>query len=200
VVETPTDAYQVWKKSGYHGRKLLYLAGGWQQIKPADILPQLDYSPYPLRLFSVVEAMERENLSDASFLFLASYRGILREVRAVLPEAAYAERVQMARISKTGSIGTGEVMITYQGQPRYFTTLRVPPPDGEPPLVLVTAGFLSAHSAEETVRYLAGVRTDSVLLCTDRDNPAVGDLERQRFATLLRLLGITTSVAPRGAS
>ena len=200
VVETPIEAYHIWKSSGYHGRKLLYLSGGWQQITPSDILPKLDYSPYPLRLFSVVDAMERDNLSDGSVLFIASYRGILREVRAVLPAAAYAEREQKARSSKTGSIGTGEVMITYQGQARYFTTLRVIPDGGEPPLVLVTADFMAVHSPEEVMRYLAGVRTDCVLLCIDRNNPAVGDLERKRLTTLARLLGITSPAASQRAS
>lgn len=200
VVETPIEAYHVWKSSGYHGRKLLYLSGGWQQITPSDILPKLDYSPYPLRLFSVVDTMERDNLSDASVLFIASYRGILREIRAVLPAAAYLEREQKARSSKTGSVGTGEVMITYQGQARYFTTIQVSPDGGEPHLVLVTADFMTAHSAEEVMRYLAGVRSDCVLLCVDRTNPAVGDFEQKRLATLARLLGITNSAVLRRAS
>jgi len=200
MVATPTAAYQVWKQNGYHGRKLLLLSGEWQQINPAEILPQLGYSPYPLRLFSVLGTMERESLSDASFLFLASYRGILRQIRAVLPDEAYAEREQRAMAAKTRTFGNGEVMITYQGQPRYFTTIHRPLPGGEPFLILVTADFLSTHSAEEVARYLAGVRTDCLILCSDRDNPAVGERERRRLATLARLLGMPASATPERMS
>jgi len=193
LVETPTDAYALWKEAGYRGRTVVFVSGSWPSFVPGERIPEQMYRAYPLELFNTAQVFERDSLDRLSFLYVAALNGIARSIVAVLPEEEFARQRQAALKAKDRRITDGEVYFPREGYPRRFSTaarLRAP---GEPVLLYVGASYFSSGTAEELYRQLgaAGLRSDCVVLCAETENRELGPRVAAELNHLARMLGAT---------
>lgn len=194
LVESPLEAYRFWRSRGFRGRTILFVADKWERLDRDDVL--VDPPPsrtYPLKLFKIADHMERDRLNERNFLFVAAVNGITRRIVAILSPGGFDEMKEMARTARNSRIARGEIYMTHQGFPRWYTTADAFKGEQEPVLLYVDASYFRDIEPEELFRYLtaAKLRTDSVILCRGRKSDRSTEQESGRLVRFARLLGIT---------
>ena len=49
-VESPRDAYKIWKEAGYRGRTVVFVVDRWESFDPGELIPAQMFRAYPLQL------------------------------------------------------------------------------------------------------------------------------------------------------
>jgi hypothetical protein len=203
LVDTPVEAYRLWKEAGACGRLVLVVADRWRLPEPGELEPPLPMSRrYPVALYRIAEVMEREYLSAANFLQVAALNGMARSTSALLSEGGYAEMLQLARAAGNGCVADGELSLPQQGYQRRFTTAAGFRGEPEPVLLYVSAGYFRQGRPEELFRLLKsrGVLSDCVILCRETGDPAVSDQQRAALLRFAALAGIPDPAGRTGAA
>lgn len=190
VVARPVDAYRAWRAQGFKGRTVVYLADAWDRLDPNRFREALSQPGYPLALYRIADRIERSELDDSTFLYVASLKGVARRIVAVLSPEQFAEARQAALHAKNASVGDELVYLTHQGFPRWFAPLPQLPRQEEPVLLYVAASTFKSSSPLQLIEALrrAEFRSDFVLLCSEQGREGVGEPERRalrEFAALL---------------
>jgi hypothetical protein len=195
LVDTPEEAYRIWKQRRVHGRSLLFVAGRWVRLPVEEIVDNPPLSrPYPLTLYRIPEVQEEQRLNARTFLYLAALNGIARRIVAILDESGYAEMREVAGAAKNSRLGAREVYLTHEGFPRFFTTAGGFRASEEPVLFYLDASYFQTGDPDELYRRLTagGIKSDCVVLCANRGDGTVGERGRQGLARFARLIGLST--------
>jgi hypothetical protein len=201
LVDTPQDAYRVWKAAGARGRQVLFISGRWERLPDDGIDQDIPMSrPYPLRLFQIAEVQESRYLGAANFLYVAALNGMARSIVALLSAPGYAEMREAARSSKYGRVGANEVYLPHQGYPRWFTDAEHFRGEREPVLLYVAAPYFREGSPDELFRQLQAQRlqSDCIILCRWGADPSPGSRELAGLQRFAHLIGMPA--APRAAA
>lgn len=201
-VDDPTDAYRAWRDAGYRGRTVVYVSGQWASFDPGELIPVQMFRAYPLQLYNTARLIEGTQLNATTFLYVATLKGICRQILAIVPEDEVARMQGVARTSKDAATGSQAVFISRQGFPRWFMTAAAFRGVGEPVLLYVGASYFKAAEPEELFRRLvaAGLHTDCIVLCTESANGAVTPAERVKLDRFARLVGLSSPTAVQGGT
>lgn len=197
LVPTSVEAYQYWKKRGFKGRTVLFVAQNWVRLDPNEVQMEPPMSrPYPLELYKIADLLERRRLNERNFLFVAASNGIARRIVALLPEKEFAELKEAALTSKTSKVSATEVYQTHQGFPRWYTTGAGFRGEREPVLLYVSASYFREAEPEVLFQQLvaAHLTCDSIVLSRGAD-PAGSPREQERLDRFARLVGLPVSAA-----
>ena len=192
IVGTPGEAYACWKSRGLRGREAVFVADAWDRLD-IDESPSIPMSrPYPLKPYDIARSFERNTVTQANLLFIASLNGIVRSVVAVLSPAAYAERSAGVQGFRGKGPSGGMVFQPHQGFPRWFTTPTGFRGSREPVLLYVGASIFKSTGPDELFRKLkdTGLQSDCVLLCLMDGDPGVTAREREKLVEFARLAGV----------
>jgi hypothetical protein len=210
VVDDPRQAYRLWRREGYHGRTLLYVAGRWESFDPGQLLEEQLWRAYPLKLYNTARRLEEEHLDPVTFLYVASMNGLVRRIVALLPEAE-VERLRRSGVqAKDFRASARGLYQSRQGFPRWYTTGAGLTPIEEPVLIYLGASYFGSDTPEHLWAQLKGaaIRTDCLLLSREAGNPLVGPAELAALERFARLAGVTGAAqdgsrgaeGPRGAA
>jgi hypothetical protein len=197
MVDSPRDAYQIWKGAGYRGRTIVFVADRWESFDPGELIPAQMFRTYPLQLFNTAKLLEEEHLNGITFLYVASLNKICRRIVAIVPEKEFGRMKEMSRASKDRKISDREVYVSRQGFPRWFATGASFAGVGEPALLYIGASYFKNAEPEELFRQLSasGLLTDCIILCNEKGKDGVTPHETAKMARFGRLIGIATSSA-----
>jgi uncharacterized small protein (DUF1192 family) len=197
LVENPGDAYRIWKKEGYRGRTVVFVAEKWESFDPGELIPQAMFRAYPLELYNTARLLEEEHLNGTTFLYVASMNGLVRRIVAVVPEAEVERMRQQVPKVKDSQASAKSVFLSRQGFPRWYTTAANYSGAGEPVLLYVGASYFKFADPEELYRQLssAGVQTDSVILCSETGKEGVTAQEVAKLKGFAKLIGLATPAA-----
>ena len=192
MVNSPVDAYRLWKDAGYRGRTVLYIAEKWETFDPGELIPAQMYRAYPLQLYNTARLLEEEHLSGVTFLYVAAMNGISREILSIVPEAEIVRMKDAARKVKNFRVDGRGVYISRQGFPRIFTTAAAFTGVAEPVLVYVGASYFNYGNPDELYRQLvaARVQTDCIVLCAEEGKGSVTRNDLDKLAAFARLIGM----------
>ncbi len=199
-VDDPTDAYRVWRDARYRGRTVVYVSGKWESFDPGDLIPVQMFRAYPLQLYNTARFIEETQLNATTFLYVATLKGICRQILAIVPPSEVARMGGVARTAKDATAGTQAVFISRQGFPRWFMTAAAFRGGNEPVLLYVAASYFKTVEPEELFHRLvaAGLRTDCIILCTESANGSVTPAERAKLDRFSRLIGLSPPTAVQG--
>lgn len=191
LTDRPTEVYQAWKERGVRGRVITYVGASWRRIEIGDYQKIPLYRPYPLRLFQPAATQEGEFLNDGNFLYMAALSGVARKLTLLLGDRGFAEVSAMAETAKDVSHPDGNLRFPYYAYPRLFATAATFRAADEAVLLCVSASYFRDASAEGLLRTLvsAGLRTDFLALCLERDEATVSDRQRRELLAFAKLLG-----------
>lgn len=189
-IARPQEAYRAWREQGFKGRTVVYLADAWDRLDPNRFREALSQPGYPLALYRIADRIERSDLDDTTFLYVASLKGVARRIVAVLSPEKFVEARQAALHARNASVGPELIYLTHQGFPRWFAPLPQLPRQEEPVLLYVAASTFKSSSPLQLIEALrrAEFRSDAVLLCSEQGRDGVGEPERRalrEFAALL---------------
>jgi hypothetical protein len=192
LVADPLEAYGVWKRAGYQGRILVYIADRWESFDPGTLIPDRMFRAYPLELYNTARLLEEEHLDPVTFLYVASMNKIVRRIVAVVPGSEVERMRQLVPKVKDSRKNAQGVFLARQGFPRWYTTGANLGALGEPALVYVGASYFKYAEPEELFGQLqaAGVQSDCMLLSREVGKPSVGTGELARLERFARLLGV----------
>jgi len=198
LVDTPLDAYRVWKEEGYRGRTIVFVADRWESFDPGEIIPAQMFRAYPLQLYNTAKLMEDEYLTGVTFLYVATLNRIGRRIVAIMPETEVSRMKEAARKTKDFKITDTSVFVSRQGFPRWYVTAANFSSSGEPPLVYIGASYFNAAEPEELLRQLtaSGLRTDCIILCNETGKASVTPQGIARLEKFARLIGVPPAAAP----
>ena len=196
-VDTPKDAYQIWKEAGYRGRTVVSISDRWESFDPDELIPAQMFRAFPLQLYNTAKLLEDDSLNGATFLYVASVNRIIRRIAAIVPESEVNRMKEAGRKSKNSRVSDKGVYITRQGFPRWFTTGAKFDGAGEPALLYVGASYFKNAEPEELHRQLSasGLLTDCVILCNETEKETVTQNEIAKLNKFARLIGILTPIA-----
>jgi hypothetical protein len=186
-IQTADQAYHVWRQRGFHGRIVLALSSRLYFVERERALPARSRDGATLDPAEVAEG----DLRPESFLLASVERGIAREVRHVLPEAVWSQKVERPANEAGFELRDGVLHAPHLGTPRSLAVLDRLPVLTEPALLFVSASFFSDLDAAAVLGRLQalGITTDLLLSCDSLDDPAVSPAERARLREFERLLG-----------
>lgn len=188
VVDAPGDAFVAWKERGFTGRILVYVAGAWERLD--NIYEPPVSRPYPLRLFRISGILTPADLTSANILYHASLNNVYRKLIVVLPEDALNKVAARARTTKDFRMDGDTLYFPYQGLPRWFMTASDLTKPDEPILLYVSASYFRNGDPGELYQRLshAGLETDNVMLCREKDAANVTDTERNKLMLFAGLI------------
>lgn len=188
TVDSADDAYRAWRARGHRGRTVVSLSSRLYFVAPDWRAPVRQ--PGGGGPMNPADALERA-LDPKNFLLVAVERGVAREIRHVLPESVFAEKVALGRAERGVRLEGSGLSAPEYGTPRLLTTLAGLPADPEPVLLFVSASFFLEGDGAETFRRLSasGLVTDLVVLSRSHDDPGVGPAQREQLAAFAALLG-----------
>jgi hypothetical protein len=190
LVDSPTDAYRVWKDSGYRGRTVVYVTGRWESFDPDKLISPQMFRAYPLPTFNVAHLLEDTALSDVTFLYIASLNKICRKIVAMLPESEVVRLGGLSRGSKDARVSDKGVFVSRQGFPRFFV-------DGahfggvrEPVLLYIGASYFRTEEPETLYRQLnnSGLQVDCLILCKETGRDIVTAKELAKLDSFAKLI------------
>ncbi len=201
IVDDPKEAYLIWRKSGYQGRTILYIADRWESFDPGELIPAQMFRAYPLQLYNTAKLLEDEHLSGVTLLYVASMNKIIRRIVAIMPEAEVGRLAVSARTSKDHRVSDKEVFVSRQAFPRWYSTGANFGGVAEPVLLYVGASYFKQAEPEDLYRQLvkAGLQADSVILCNEAGKDSVSAKEVAKLNVFGRLIGIVPSDLPQSA-
>jgi hypothetical protein len=199
-VESPRDAYQIWKDAGYRGHTVVFVADRWESFDPGELIPSQMYRAYPLPLYNTARLLEETKLNGTTFLYVASMNKIIRRIVAVVPEGEVARMKGVASTFKNTRFSHNGVLISRQGVPRWYTTGADFTGVDEPVLLYVGASYFKHAEPEELLHQLSsvGLQIDSVILCNEARKDTVTPDEVAKLDRFARLIGIAPSAVGAG--
>ena len=191
LVATPQEAYGAWRRGGYRGRTILFIADGWDRLDPSRFSEPEPHLAYPIKTYRIADRIESHFLEARTFLYLASLQGVARRIVAVLSPEDFARERELALRAKNARVDEDTVYLTHQGFPRWFASLAGLPPQDEPVLLYVAASAFRSYRPGQLLGALRakGIRSDAAVLCTLAGEPGVTERERldlHEFAGLLQ--------------
>src|SRR6185369_15888559 len=121
---------------------------------PGDLIPVQMFRAYPLQLYNTARLIEDNQLTDVTFLYVASLNKICRRIVAILPESEVGRMKELAIKSKDARVGDKGIFASRQGYPRWFTTAAGFSGIGEPALLYIGASYFKNAEPEELFRQL----------------------------------------------
>ena len=202
LVDSSMDAYRIWRSDGFRGRTILFVANRWERLDKDDIQMDPPMSRrYPLQLYKIADLLEQTRLNERNFLFVAAVNGITRRIVAILPQQGFNEMKETALSAKNSRIGTGEIYVTHQGFPRWYTTGTAFKGEQEPVLLYISASYFRDAQPEDLFRQLmaAKLRSDCIILCRCKGDDRITKQETDRLGRFANLLGsaVDTPVTDR---
>jgi hypothetical protein len=197
LVDSPLEAYQIWKQAGYQGRTIVFVSGRWESFSPGELIPVQMFRSYPLQLFNTAKLLEDEHLNGVTFLYVASFNKIIRKIVSIVPEGEFVRMKGVARVAKDHMVSNKQVYVSREGYPRWFTTGENFAGGGEPALVYIGASYFKTAEPEDLYRQLvsSGLQSDCVILCNETGKESVTSEEIAKLNKFARLIGITASSA-----
>lgn len=196
-VESPRDAYKIWKEAGYRGRTVVFVVDRWESFDPGELIPAQMFRAYPLQLYNTARLLEDEHLDGVTFLYVASVNDVIRKIVAILPESEVNRLGALARKTKDFRVSDKGVFVTRQGFPRWYTTGANFSNGAEPVLLYVGASYFRNTEPEELYRQLSasGQMTDCIILCNETGKEGVTEKEITRLNRFATLIGVVPSSA-----
>ncbi|MEI6702870.1 MAG: hypothetical protein WCL71_04955 [Deltaproteobacteria bacterium] len=190
-VDSPKDAYRIWREAGYRGRTVVFIADRWESFDPGELIPAQMFRAYPLQLYNTAKRLEDDYLNGTTFLYVASMNKICRRIVAILPESEVDRIGKMASKSKDYRVSNKGVYVSRQGFPRWYMTGDKFAGVDEPALLYVGASYFKHAEPEELYRQLraVGLQTDCVILCNEEGKDSVTPKEVAKLNKFAQLIG-----------
>ncbi|MDD2851349.1 MAG: hypothetical protein PHY09_05520 [Desulfuromonadaceae bacterium] len=192
LVDSPADAYHIWRDAGYQGRTIVYVADRWESFDPGELIPIQFFRAYPLQLYNTARLLENEYLNGTTLLYVASMNNIIRKIVAVMPENEVGRLAVAARSSKDYRVSSKEVFVSRQGFPRWYTTGVNYTYAGEPVLLFIGASYFKSADPKDLYRQISasGMQMDSIILCNEMGKNSVSSGEIAKLAKFAQLIGV----------